>query len=389
MGPGAEDLAAPRALAALREADAVFCADRYRDLVPHDRVFPLTPLAGAMDGIERNGAEGRSSAVLVSGDAGFYSALEMLSARFGREKLTVIPGISSVSAFCAKLGVSWQGAKLLSAHGRLLSASALCHYVRTNRRTIVLLDDTRDPNWVRASLVSGGLEGAGITVGERVSYGDESVAAYEERPYDALSVALIENGAPEKGLPPVGLPDEAFSRGKTPMTKREIRIQALAEMRLSPDSVVWDVGSGTGSVSVECARQCPLGSVYAIERDAEALELTKANADKFRTLNVVPVHGEAPGALEGLPAPTHVFLGGTGGETEGILRLLEGMNREIRVCATAVTVETEAALVRSMGAYADFTAAQFFVDRIEKAGRYHMRRANNPVTLLSATIKER
>ncbi len=387
MGPGAEELIAPEAAAALQEAEAVYCADRYRHFVPPEKAFSLTPLSAALDQIEKDAAAGVSSAVLVSGDAGFYSALEMLAGRFGREKLAVIPGISSVSAFCARLGISWQRARLLSAHGRLMSASALCYYVRTNEQTLLLLDGEHDPNWAHDALAAGGLEDVRLTVGERVSFPDEVIGPYEKRGYDALSILLVENDAPEAGLPPVGLSDEAFVRGKTPMTKREIRIQALAEMRLAQDSIVWDIGSGTGSVSVECARQCPLGSVYAVEREEDAMELTRQNARHFHALNVVPVLGEAPEVLAGLPAPTHVFLGGTGGETEAILRVLEGLNADIRVCATAVTVETEAALVRLMGGYEDFSAAQFFIDRIERVGRYHMRRANNPVTVLAATIR--
>ena len=389
MGPGAEDLTVPRVKSALCDAEVVYCADRYLTLVPPEKARPLTPLNIALDDLARNRAAGKRTAVLASGDAGFYSVLEMLNKRFGRDALTVVPGMSSVSAFCARLGMSWHSAKLLSAHGRDMSPSALCHHARTNEKTIVLLDGERDPNWVRATLASGGLDGCRLTVGERISYPDERIGGYEQRAYDPLSIILIENDAPEAGLPFIGISDDDFIRDKTPMTKREIRIMALSELRLTPDAVVWDVGAGTGSVSVECARQCPLGSVYAVERDADAMELTKQNAARFHALNIVPVYGAAPDALAGLPAPTHVFLGGTGGETGEILRLLAALGRRIRVCATAVTVETEADLMRLMSGYDEYSATQIAVNRIESVGRYHMRRANNPVTVFAATIKEK
>ena len=171
------------------------------------------------------------------------------------------------------------------------------------------------------------------------------------------------------------------------MTKSEIRAQVMSKLRLSSDSVVWDVGAGTGSVSVECALNCPLGEVYAVERDEDALKLIGQNREKFSAFNISIVPGSAPEALEGLPAPTHVFLGGTGGETEEILKTLEGLDRTIRVCATAVTMESAELYMKLLSGYADFSAAQVAVSRLEKMGRYNMFRAQNPVFVFAATME--
>ena len=382
VGPGDEKQLTLAAREAIAQAEAVFCAPRHAGLVPPEKRRSLTPFAAALDAMEKE----KNAAVLVSGDAGLYSMLGLLSRRFGRQRLRVVAGVSSLQAFCARLALPWQEAKILSLHGRDCGAEALCHYARTNRQVLLLLDETRDPHWVRQALVAGGLEDSSLIVGERVSYPDERIAPYSQRDYDALCVALITNDHPQCGLPPLGLNDDAFLRGKTPMTKREVRVQALAALRLTPDATVWDVGAGTGSVSIEAARQCPLGTVYAIERDDAALNLIQDNVAHFKLQNVQVISGSAPAALAGLPTPTHVFLGCTGGETASILALLQSLGTPIRLCATAVTMESAAALTQLFSQYADFQASQIAVSRLEAIGSYHMIKAQNPVTVFSAMI---
>ncbi len=387
-GPGDESLLTEEARRAIQNAEVVFCAERNAKLIPDTgkRRF-LTPFSAALDEMEALFLENRRAAVLVSGDAGLYSLLPVLKKRFGPEKLRVLPGVSSLQAFCARLRVSWQEAVILSAHGRDLSPSVLCHAVRTHAQTFLLLDGEHDPNWVWNSLNASGLDGVRLTVGERISYPDEHIAAYEPRTYDPLSVALVENGHPEGGLPLIGLPDNAFIRGKTPMTKREIRVQALASLALPPDAVVWDVGAGTGSVTVECARQCPMGRVYAVERDENALHLIRENIAHFHLTNAEIIAGSAPEVLESLPAPTHVFMGGTGGKTKEILEKLKGMNAPVRLCATAVTMESAQEYGTLLREYPLFSAVQIAVSRIEPVGGYHLFRAQNPVFIFSADME--
>ncbi len=386
-GPGSKEMLTGEAASAINESELVWCAKRNCELVPEAKRRSLTPFGAAMDEIEQALKQGRRVSALLSGDTGLYSLLPLLNKRFGPENIRVICGVSSVQALCARLGMSWQDAKIVSAHGRALSKGALNHHARVNPKTIVLLDGENNPKWVHDTLLDGGLGGLKLYIGEKLSYEDESVGMYTDREYDSLSVALIENNAPKSDIRPSGIDDEAFIRGKTPMTKSEIRAQVMSKLRLKPDSVVWDVGAGTGSVSVECALNCPLGEVYAVERDEEALTLIGQNRDRFGALNINIVPGNAPEALYGLPAPTHVFLGGTGGETEEILKKLEGFESTIRVCATAVTMESAELYMKLLSAYADFSAAQVAVSRLEKLGRYNMFRAQNPVFVFAATME--
>lgn len=152
---------------------------RHAVLVPPEKARPLSPLEGAIEQMRLSSDAGQSAAVLVSGDAGLYSLLEMLKRKIGGEYLRVHPGISALQLFAARLGVSWQDAKILSAHGRALSESALCHAVRTHRQTFCFLDAAHNPAWVRESLTLGGLENVRLFVGERLSYPDERTEAYD------------------------------------------------------------------------------------------------------------------------------------------------------------------------------------------------------------------
>lgn len=388
VGPGRQGLLTLDAQEALRQADIVFCAKRHSLLVPDKaRVRSLIPFQDAILQMQQCAKADQAVAVLLSGDTGLYSMLPMLIKHLGRERLHVYPGISALQSFCASMGIVWQNVRILSAHGRALTASALCHEARTHGQVVLFLDEVHDPNWVHESLLCGGLTHVKLVIGERLSYADECIAPYEPRAYQSLSMAYVENGAPDKGLPPIGLPDEAFIRAKTPMTKREIRIQALAALALPPDAVVWDIGAGTGSVSVECARQCPLGSVYAIERNGDAVGLLHENIRQFHLLNVSVISGNAPDALYDLPAPTHVFLGGTGGASEAIVQHLKSLARPIAIVATAVTLESASTFTRLLGQLPNFQAVQLSATRLEAIGDYTMLKGLNPVFLFSAQME--
>jgi precorrin-6Y C5,15-methyltransferase (decarboxylating) len=383
-GPGGSDFFTMDALEAIAESDVVFAARRHGVGVPPEKLRALTPFSGALEAMDAARRAGSRVAVLLSGDAGLYSMLGLLAKRFGRESLRVHPGVSALQAFCAALCESWQDACICSAHGRALSPSALCHAVRTNGSTFLFMDGERDPNWAHDILRENGLSDAEMTVAERLTYPDQRVEAYSARAYDALCMVRVRNPAPERGLPPIGIADEAFIRGNTPMTKREIRALAVTALALTPDAIVWDVGAGTGSVSVECARQCPLGEVYAIECEPEALSLIGQNKAKFHAANLAVIAGKAPEALSQLPAPTHVFLGGTGGETAAILDCVEQLAVPVNIAATAVTMESARILMERLGAWRDVSAAQVFVTRLEPVGQYKMFRGQNPVFIFSA-----
>ncbi len=387
-GPGAEECVTQEAREAIKGADVVFAAARHAYLAG-EKLRALEPLERAMEEMRAFWAQGARVAVLVTGDPALYSLLPALAGAFGRENLSVIPGVGALQALCALLKEPWQDAAVLSAHGRSLSESALAHAVRTHERTFLFCDRTRGPAWLCAALRESGITGVSVAAGEKLTHPDArlimgSPEALEGEAFDPLCVARVYNPSPAKGLPPVGIPDDEFGRGRTPMTKREIRQLVVSALRLQPGSVVWDVGAGTGSVSVECARQCPEGEVYAVERDADALDLVRQNARKFFVTNLRIIPGCAPEALFGLPAPTHVFLGGSGGGMEQILSHLERLGAPLRLAATAVTLESAHALTMRLSTWKNLEAAQVSVSRLEQAGAYRLLKAQNPVFLFSA-----
>jgi precorrin-6Y C5,15-methyltransferase (decarboxylating) len=189
----------------------------------------------------------------------------------------------------------------------------------------------------------------------------------------------------------LGIPDREFIRGQVPMTKQEVRILSVVKLQLDQTSVVYDVGAGTGSVSVELAGQCPQGKVYAIERNPEGINLLRSNIEKFHCSNVEVVEGTAPECLAALPAPTHAFIGGSGGNLVAILDAIREKNPQTRFVINAVTLETLQQITRLSNIYPkykDMELVQINVAKGEPVGSYHMLRGENPVYICSFGGKE-
>lgn len=326
------------------------------------------------------------AAVLFSGDSGFFSGANRLRPLLAGRTIVTLPGISSLSYFCAKLGLPWQDVFVVSAHGRKHNAAGeiQCHHW-----TFVLTGGATRAGDLCQDLCRRGLSSVEVWVGERLSYPDERIVAgtaEELAGMDSgdLAVVLVHNPLPMIPLwSAPGLPDDVFQRDKTPMTKSEVRALALSKLRVERDSVVWDVGAGTGSVAVECAHAASAGMVYAVERDAAALELLTANRECLGVSNITVVPGTAPEVLEDLPAPNQVFIGGSGGQLKEILDAVFRKNRFARVVCTAVTLETVGEAAQAFAALDGAEMVQVAVTRTRTAGRYHLMDAQNPVWIFA------
>jgi precorrin-6Y C5,15-methyltransferase (decarboxylating) CbiT subunit len=183
-----------------------------------------------------------------------------------------------------------------------------------------------------------------------------------------------------------GLPDDLFIRGGVPMTKEEVRAITLAKARLAPSQIIWDIGAGTGSLSVEAALLASGGSVYAVERLAEGIGLIEQNRAAFSLDNLFVVQGEAPAALISLPDPDRVLIGGSGGKTAEIIEVVASrLKPGGRVVVNAVTLETAAEALGALKRFFDQAeAVQVSIARTMRAGNKHLLKSLNPVTVISA-----
>lgn len=335
-----------------------------------------------------------TAAVLLSGDIGFYSGAKKLYDAIerteGLEQMEIYPvsGISSVVYFCGKLGVSWENVHLLSLHGRKQN---LIDAVKYHEKVFVLCGEKDGIPKICCKLKEYGLGDVKVAVGTDLSYEQERIVqgtaeSLMKEDFAPLSVLLICNPDVKKRIGH-GLDDDLFLRGKVPMTKSEVRSISLSKLRLHKDAVVWDVGAGTGSVSIEAASLAKDGVVYAIEKKDEAIDLLEQNKRKFGTDNLEIIKGLAPEALEGLPAPTHAFIGGSSGNLKEILEVLLEQNPRVRVVINAIALETVAEAMQCLKsmAFTDVDIAQVSVAKGKKLGSYEMMMGQNPVYIFSCT----
>ena len=370
---------------AIREADALIGAQRMLESVETagKRCHTAVLARDIAQFIRSDSA--RRYAVLLSGDTGFYSGARGLVAELTDMDVEVLPGIGSLQYFCARLQRPWQDVRALSLHGRD------CDFVgevRRNPAVFALVGGSDGAHQAIARLCDAGLGTCTVHVGQRLGYDDERIVSGTAQEllnesFDPLSVVLVENDHSDAFVVTHGLPDEAFDRDETPMTKSEVRSISLSKLQLTRGSVVYDVGSGSGSVSVECALQATQGRVYAIEMKEKALSLTRHNAEKFGLTNLELVAGAAPDALESLPAPTHAFIGGSTGKLRNIIDCLLAKNPDVRIVANAVTLETVAELTELCKSFEVCDIAEVSVSKPRVLGRYHLMTAQNPVYIFT------
>lgn len=323
--------------------------------------------------------------ILMSGDVGFYSGARLVQDAFPDEKIDYYCGISSVVYFASKVPTAWQDAKLLSAHGRSLN---LLNCVQRYPKIIMIVSGVEDVRAICQELVEAEMTYVHVTVGTNLSYPEETVTSgtpedFLQAETTGLHIMLLENPQANHIIVP-GMSDETFVRGKVPMTKEEIRILSVAKLQLTEDSIVYDVGAGTGSVSMECARLCTNGTVYAVERNPEGIALIRENSKKLRLSNVKAIEGLAPEALMDLPAPTHAFIGGSAGNMGEILDVLRAKNPSVRIVINTIALESISEvmqLLKERGYDADIVQISAAKSRV--LGRYHMMTGLNPVYIIT------
>ncbi len=388
IGPGSRDSMTLAVREAIENADCLIGAKRMLEAVSRQGQATCDAIApeAIADHIRAHG-EYRRFTVVMSGDSGFFSGTKKLLPLLDFCRVTVLPGLSSLSCLCAKLGTSYEDVVTVSLHGREHDVAG---DVRRHGRVFALVGGDNGAGSLCRRLADAGLGHVTVHVGERLSYPEERITSgpaseLAEQRFDSLSAVLIENENPDAVLTP-GLPDRVFQREEAvPMTKSEVRAVSLSKLRLTENAVCWDVGAGTGSVALEMAMLARKGRVYGIERKEEALQLMTANAARLGVENLTAVPGKAPDACRELPAPTHAFIGGSGGNLKEILCLLLEKNPRVRIVVTAVTLETAAELTVLMKElpFAETEVVSLSVARDRKAGPYRLMTGLNPVFIFT------
>lgn len=330
--------------------------------------------------------------VLFSGDSGFYSGCQTLNEALkteiseGRLKasLRILPGISSVAYLASCIGESYQDAAVYSTHGK-----KLCNLVRrmkSSPKTFLIMSGVKDINQLGERLANAGMKKCEIITGYQLSYEEQRVEKHTpvecmELKDEGLYTCFVRNPYATQRRLTHGIADGQFIRDKVPMTKEEIREISICKMRLMDGAVVYDIGSGTGSVAIEIAGISDDIQVYAVEQKHEAVSLIEKNKEKFELQNVTVVEGKAPEGLSRLPMATHAFIGGSGGSLKEILASLRQINPNMRVVINAVSMETicEMREILSRNDVTKEEVVQLQVSRAEKAGNHHIMQSENPV----------
>ena len=389
---------------AVKSADILFGASRLIDAVEHKNKYPYYLASDIIKSVLSQtdkimNTDGIKIAVMFSGDVGFYSGANGFEEKcFADERLseyalefTRYPGISSVSAFAAKLGIDYTDALILSLHGKneVIHYNRVSENIKYSAKTFVLLSSGDDISELAKRLEVLPCE-ISVTVGSRLSYDDEKIMRLSledalEIKGKRLYIAYIENKTPAKRKLLSYKDDEFFVRNKTPMTKELIRHEVLRRLDLHEGDVFYDIGSGTGSVSIEGASLSDTIKVYSFERKEEALEIQRENMVRSGCIDINIVEGEAPDNFGGIEAPDRVFIGGSGGRLADILSTLKKTDKKIRVVITAVSFETicEIGKLRDDEAVKDLKIRQISYSDVKELGSSHLLMGNNPVVIAS------
>ena len=402
IGMGNPDCLTKEVERAIAEADILLGADRmiagYQPKIEKMPYYTSEQIIPYLEKMSKGtvGRDDIKTVILFSGDTGFYSGCQKLydallrAVNDGRLQadVTVMPGISSVAYLAACMGENYQDAVICSMHGKELPD--LAKKIRKGKKLFLLMSGLKDVHKLGKLLLNTGLTECTVTAGYQLSYPEQRIM--ELRPEecmqlqeDGLYICCIKNPDPERKTLTHGRKDGEFIRDKVPMTKEEVREVSICKLKLYEGAVVYDIGSGTGSVAAEIAGLSDEIKVFAVEYKEEAVSLIAQNKEKFGLDNIEIVSGKAPDGLEELPVPTHAFIGGSSGRMKEILSALYQKNSQMRVVINAISMETICEIKEVLSAFPiqNEDVVQIQASRAKRVGTYHLMQAENPVWICS------
>ncbi len=387
-----------RAMNAVMAAQVLVGGERHLAFFPEfggERIVLDGGIAAVLDRVAEL-SEDRNVCILASGDPLFFGVGSLVIRKVGADHVEVIPQPSSMQLAFARVGLKWDDAAFVSLHGRPIEG--LLTRLRRQRKVAILTDESNAPARIAGWMVEHGETSWQTWVCENVGGPDERVralsvvelaAAHDVGPLNVLLLVRSDPGwRPSPTIP--FLHEDAFARRvpkKGLITKREVRLLSLAALAIRPDGVVWDIGAGSGSVSIEAALLAPEGRVYAIEVDHEGAEICRENLRTHGVDNVRVVEGRAPEVLSGLETPDAVFVGGSKGSMREIIDVaLERLRPGGRLVINAITLENAAEsyqAIRERELVPEVTLLQ--VSRAAPLAHYLRYEALNPIQVLAVT----
>lgn len=386
-------------------------------IIEHNTVYEM------LDYIAEN-HEKKKISLLAAGDPMFFGIGRLVIERLGREAAEIYPDLSSIQVAFSRARVTENNAFLVSLHGgpdpekrrRLeYELSEVPGLLARYGKLAVLTDRENNPSKIaeeltKPSAVSGQLAAVKMYVCEKLGYEDEKITEgspsdIAKRPFEHPNVVIVtsekvnkresgkasstfEHSNTQTVKPVFGLREDEIPHARGLITKDEVRAVAIHKLRLPRNGVMWDVGAGSGSVSIECAKISPGLDIYAVEKKDEQTEIIKENVEKFGITNVTLIESEAPGALDGLPRPDRVFIGGSGGEIGRIVEEIRNNMRSGIVVVNAVTIETLNDAVHALEKNG-FTVniSEVSVSRSKQIGTKRQMNALNPIFVISGELK--
>lgn len=338
----------PHLLAVIERADVLVGGERHLEFFPLFAGVKVTITGKLTELTERlieERSAGRNVVVLASGDPLFYGIGSYLASKVAG--VVIHPHLSSIQLAFARLGVGWQDAYIHSLHGK--SIKGLAQRIDGREKVAMLTDHQNTPSVIACYLLHYGMTEYRMFIAENLGGAEErcrlleleDAAEIECSPLNV--VVLVRKKEAKVHRWALGIDDEEFAQRKPDkglITKREVRVLSISELQLKRDSIVWDIGTCTGSVAIEAAKVASEGHVYGIEKNEADLENARENGRRYRA-DLTLLHGKAPAGLDEWPDPDAVFIGGSGGEMGEVLRICSERLREGgRVVLNAATIET-------------------------------------------------
>jgi precorrin-6Y C5,15-methyltransferase (decarboxylating) len=397
VAPGGASGLPPEARRLINSSEKVFGGKRLLDMfpAPHgEKIVIDNNLAEVTDLIKQNLGRKRI-VVLASGDPNLFGIASYLIAKLGKGDVEIIPNVSSMQVAFARIKESWENAVFVSVHARPIEDIVAA--VRLNNKIGIFTDEIHTPAAIAQALMEHGVDGYRAYVCQNLGGKDEQVmetdlAGLGKTECSPLNILiLLREQSQRQPQPMLGIPEADFYRRRDGLiTKQEVRAVSLAKMRLTDESVLWDIGAGSGAISIEASFLARKGRVYAVEKNDADVAIIRKNIRKFQTPNIEVVQALAPEGLDKLPDPTAVFIGGSGGRMEEIIDLVtRRLKLGGRIVINALVLENLSTAVNALkarGFIPDITLVN--VARSQEIASLTRLEALNPVFVIAASKKE-